>query len=114
VATAHALQVKRWRTLCRAATDTLAASSGWAMTLPIAKARAPASPGCTRRAVTPSSPTTSGKAPPDVLTNGTPQAIASTAGSENPSSSDGTTATDAWAYSSTIRSLLTADSNATT
>jgi len=63
--------------------------------------------------VTPSSPTTSGKAPPRVATSGTPHAIDSTAGSENPSYSDGTTATSAWAYNSIILSLLIPDSKVT-
>ena len=41
------------------------------------------------------SPTTSGSAPPVVATSGVPHAIPSMAGSENPSYSDGTTATSA-------------------
>ena len=58
-------------------------------------------------------PTTSGTAPPVVATSGTPHAIASTAGSENPSYSDGTTATSASAYSSTMRSVVTPCTNRT-
>ena len=45
--------------------------------------------------LTPCSPTTSGSAPPVVATSGTAQAIASIAGSENPSYSEGTTAISA-------------------
>ena len=48
----------------------------------MAFSRASLSPGGTR---IPASPTTSGRAPPDVLTTGTPQAIASPAGMPNPS-----------------------------
>ena len=44
-----------------------------------------ASPGGTRKAVSPSAPTTSGMAPPVVATRGTPQHMASIAGSEKPS-----------------------------
>ena len=47
------------------------------------------------QAALPSVPTTSGSAPPVVATTGTPHAIASIAGSEKPSYSDGTTATSA-------------------
>ena len=61
-------------------------------------ARAPGSSGVTNKAVSPSVPTTSGSAPPVVATSGTPHAMASMAGSENPSYSDGTTATCASAY----------------
>ena len=50
-------------------------------------------PGSVSSAVSPSRPTTSGIAPPVVATIGAPQAIASMAGRENPSYSDGTTAT---------------------
>ena len=48
-------------------------------------ASASASPGGTRKAVSSSAPTTSGRAPPVVATTGTPQDMASMAGSENPS-----------------------------
>ena len=58
-------------------------------------------------------PTTSGSAPPVVVTSGTPHAIASIAGSEKPSYSDGTTAISASAYSSTMRSSLTPLTNST-
>ncbi len=51
----------------------------------MAPARAPASSGATSSPVTPSVPTTSGRAPPVVATSGTPQAMASMAGRENPS-----------------------------
>ncbi len=51
----------------------------------MATARAPGSSGATNRPVTPSVPTTSGRAPPVVATRATPQAMASMAGSENPS-----------------------------
>ena len=51
----------------------------------MAMARAPGSSGGTSNPVSPSRPTTSGSAPPVVATTGTPQAMASTAGSENPS-----------------------------
>lgn len=61
----------------------------------MAMAKAPTSPGGTSKPVTPSSPTTSGSAPPVVVTSGTPHAMASTAGRENPSYSEGTTATSA-------------------
>src|ERR671910_658107 len=61
------------------------------------------SPGGTTRAVSPSRPTTSGSAPPDVATSGVPHAMASMAGSEKPSYSEGTTASSASAYSSMIR-----------
>src|SRR6266849_2615260 len=54
-----------------------------------------------------------GTAPPVVPTTGTPHAIASTAGSEKPSYSDGTHATSASAYSSTIRSVVTPCTNST-
>ena len=46
-------------------------------------------------AVSPSLPMTSGTAPPVVPTSGVPQAIASMAGREKPSYSDGTTAISA-------------------
>ena len=58
-------------------------------------ASASESPGGTCRQVSPSAPVTSGRAPPVVATSGTPHDIASTAGSEKPSYSDGTTASSA-------------------
>ena len=48
-------------------------------------ARASLSPGGTWKQVSPWVPVTSGRAPPVVVTSGTPQDIASIAGSENPS-----------------------------
>ena len=47
------------------------------------------SSGSTSTPVSPDAPTTSGSAPPVVATTGTPQLIASMAGSENPSYRDG-------------------------
>ena len=79
----------------------------------IAAVSADGSAGATVRALSPSGPTTSGSAPPVVATTGTPHAMASTAGSENPSYSEGTTATSASAYSSTMRSSVTPDTNCT-
>ena len=52
----------------------------------MAPASAPGSPGGTVNALRPSGPTTSGRAPPVVATNGVPHAMASIAGSENQSS----------------------------
>src|SRR5271157_3870290 len=54
------------------------------------------SPGVTRTAA---SPVTSGSAPVRLATSGVPEAMCSTAGSENPSYSDGTTAVSALASS---------------
>ena len=51
----------------------------------MAPASAPGSSGATSRPVSPSTPTTSGSAPPVVATTATPHAIASMAGRENPS-----------------------------
>ena len=51
----------------------------------MARASAPGSSGSTSIPVSPSVPTTSGSAPPVVATSATPQAMASMAGSENPS-----------------------------
>ena len=51
----------------------------------IAATSASGSSGSTSRPVSPLTPTTSGSAPPVVATTGTPQAIASIAGSEKPS-----------------------------
>ncbi len=79
----------------------------------MAAASAPGSPGGTSRPVSRWRPTTSGRAPPVVLTRATPQAMASTAGSEKPSYSDGTTATSADAYSSTMRRASTAPATVT-
>jgi len=70
-------------------------------------ASASASPGGTSNPVSPCVPSTSGMAPPVVPSTGTPLAMASTAGSENPSYNDGTMASSASAYSSTIFSSST-------
>ncbi len=53
------------------------------------------------------SPATSGSAPPDETTTGTPEAIASRTGSPKPSSSDGRTSMCARAYKSRRSASLT-------
>ena len=63
----------------------------------MALASEPGSFGRTSSAETPFGPATSGSAPPVVAMSGTPQAMASIAGNEKPSYSDGTTAISAWA-----------------
>ncbi len=80
---------------------------------PRAVASAPGSPGGTSRAASPSGPRTSGRAPPALATTGASHAIASTAGSENPSYSDGTATAEASAYISTSSSSLTPGRNVT-
>ena len=71
----------RWRP----AAPMRARSSGSSRARAILAARASLSPGGTTRAVSLSVPTTSGRAPPVVATSGTPQDMASMAGSEKPS-----------------------------
>ena len=58
-------------------------------------------------------PVTSGSAPPSVATSAVPVTIASIAGRLNPSYRLGTTASSASAYSSTMRSSVTPDTNST-
>ncbi len=73
--------ITRWRPPAPIAGPQLGVVEG----LAILAASASVSPGGTTRAVSLSSPTTSGRAPPVVATTGTPQLMASMAGSENPS-----------------------------
>src|SRR5581483_12027859 len=113
VCRAISVQVKRSRTWARPAVPSRSRSAASSRTRPMAPANAPGSPGGTVSAFTPSGPTTSGRAPPVVATRGAPQAMASMAGSEKPSYSEGTTATDASLYSSTMRSWLTPLMNVT-
>ena len=85
-------QVKRSRIRARPAAPRRARSSGSASIVRIAVASAPGSFGGTVSAASPDGPVTSGSAPPVVVTSGAAQLIASMAGSEKPSYSDGTTA----------------------
>ena len=70
-------------------------SSGESSSSPSTAASSSTSPGATSRAHSPSGPTTSGSAPARLATIGVPLAMASTAGSENPSYSEGMQATSA-------------------
>lgn len=88
-------QVKLARTRSRPAVPSRARSSASPSSRPRPAASAPASPGGTARQVSPSRPATSGIAPPVVASSGVPVAMASAAGSENPSYSEGTQATSA-------------------
>ncbi len=106
-------QVKRSRTRARPAAPSRARRSGSPRTRPRAAARAPASPGGTARQVSPSGPATSGIAPPVVATSGVPVAMASAAGSENPSYSEGTQETWAERTRSTSSASLMPLTNST-
>ncbi|GAA3305450.1 hypothetical protein GCM10020295_59190 [Streptomyces cinereospinus] len=86
-------QVKCRSTRSRPAAPSRARSSASPSSRLSPAASAPASPGGTARHVSPSRPATSGIAPPVVATSGVPVAMASAAGSEKPSYSDGTHAT---------------------
>src|SRR5882757_7467912 len=70
-------------------------SIGESSSSPSTAVRSSTCPGRTNRAHSPSVPTTSGSAPARLATIGVPLAIASTAGSENPSYSEGMHATSA-------------------
>ena len=97
----------------RPAAPTRARASPSSSAARITEASESLSPGSARKQVRPWAPATSGRAPPVVATSGVPQAMASMAGSENPSYSDGTTASSAWPYSSTIRSSASPDTKVT-
>ena len=97
VAAATAGQANRCATRSSAAADSRSRSAGVSCSRRSAAASSCSSPGATSRAA---SPVTSGSAPVRLATSGVPDAICSTAGSENPSYSDGTTAISALAASS--------------
>ena len=97
VALATACQAKRSATLASAACDSRSRSAGESCSSRRAAHSSSASPGVTSSAA---SPVTSGSAPVRLATSGVPEAMCSTAGSEKPSYSDGTTAISALATSS--------------
>src|SRR5215470_8549336 len=110
VARATAGQANRSWTRCQAAWPSRAHRSGESSRSRSAAASSSGSPGATCTAV---SPTTSGSAPVRLTISGVPDAMCSTAGSENPSYRDGTTATWALAASSASSASLMPCANRT-
>src|SRR5215470_10176774 len=110
VARATAGQANRSWTRCQAAWPSLARRSGESSRSRSAAASSSGSPGVTCTAV---SPTTSGSAPVRLTISGVPDAMCSTAGNENPSYRDGTTATCALAASSASSASLIPFTNRT-
>src|ERR1700677_2248526 len=96
VALATAAQANRSLTRASARSASAARSAGEACTRLSTAASPSSSPGVTRTAA---SPVTSGRAPVRLATSGVPDAMCSTAGSEKPSYSEGTTAISALASS---------------
>ena len=94
VARATAGQANRSPTRRRARSASAARSAGESCSLLSTPASSSLSAGVTKAAA---SPVTSGSAPARLATSGVPEAMCSTAGSENPSYSEGTTATSALA-----------------
>src|ERR1017187_7574466 len=97
VARATADQANRSRARSSARSASAARSAGESWSRLSTAASSSSSPGVTRTAA---SPVTSGSAPVRLATSGVPDAICSTAGSENPSYSEGTTAISLLATSS--------------
>src|SRR5215475_1743239 len=110
VARATAGQANRSWTRCQAAWPSRARRSGESSRSRSAAASSSGSPGVTCTAV---SPATSGSAPVRLTISGVPDAMCSTAGSENLSYRDGTTATWALAASSASSASLMPCANRT-